>query len=97
MQHEGRSKLLNLAVAWDGEKIIGSDARGRVKVWDVESHSLVKEWTHLDKFPRIAISPDNRLVASRSTSSQPFLAPRQKQWSRAHLQHASHSHHWGRC
>ena len=46
----------------DGTKIISSDVEGEIKVWDVESHELVQEWTHSESFPKIAISPDERLI-----------------------------------
>ena len=55
--------LTGLAVTRDGTKIISSDFGGKVKVWDVDSHELVKEWTHPERWPRIAISPDDRLIA----------------------------------
>ena len=61
MQH--RNTVFHLAVTRDGEKIISSSREGNVKVWDVESHQLVKEWTHPEEGPRIAVSPDNRLLA----------------------------------
>ncbi|KAH0828932.1 quinon protein alcohol dehydrogenase-like superfamily [Lanmaoa asiatica] len=32
-------------------------------MWDVESHQLVKEWGHLDWYPEVAISPDDRFIA----------------------------------
>ncbi|KAF8125976.1 WD40-repeat-containing domain protein [Boletus edulis] len=60
MEHE--RKLYGLAVTRDGTKIISS-AEGRVKVWDVESRKLVREWTCSGVCPKIAISPDDRLVA----------------------------------
>lgn len=62
MKHE-HGLIISLAVTRDGKKIVSSDEGGRIKVWDVESHSLVKEWTHSNGFSRIAISPDDRLVA----------------------------------
>ena len=61
MQH--RDQVFHLAVTRDGDKIISSDVEGSVNVWDVELHELVKEWTHPGKRPRIAVSPDNRLLA----------------------------------
>ena len=61
MEHE--SGIYGLAVTRDGTKIISSDVEGEIKVWDVESHELVQEWTHSESFPKIAISPDERLIA----------------------------------
>ncbi|KAN0081688.1 Quinonprotein alcohol dehydrogenase-like superfamily [Tylopilus felleus] len=56
----------SLAVTGDGTKIISSDSNdnvGRVKIWDVESHQLVREWIHPETFPKIAVSPDDQLIA----------------------------------
>ena len=61
MEHE--SGIRNLAITQDGTKSISSDEGGEIKVWDIESHELVKEWTHPECFPEIAISPDDRLIA----------------------------------
>jgi len=61
IKHKG--EITGLVVSWNGTKIITSGCRGRVKVWDVESRKLVKEWTHLEIDPKIAILPDDRLVA----------------------------------
>lgn len=52
-----------LAVTRDGTKIVSSGENGRIKVWNVDSHALVEEWTHPNGYPDIAISPDDRLVA----------------------------------
>ena len=60
MEHE--SGIYDLAVTRDGTKIISSDEDGNIKVWNVESHEILKEWTHPDT-NRIAISPDDRLIA----------------------------------
>ena len=60
MQH--RDKVFHLAVTRDGEQVISGDVEGNIKVRDVESHQLVKEWTHPDEWPRIVISPDDRLL-----------------------------------
>ena len=54
----------DLAVTWVGTKIICSDDDGSIKVWDVESHEIVNQWTHPRSRPRIAISPDDRLIAA---------------------------------
>jgi len=61
IKHEG--EISDLAVARHGTKIISSNRSGKVKVWDVKSHKLVEEWTHPERDPVIAISPDDRLVA----------------------------------
>ena len=60
----GREKICDLAVTWDGAKIISSDSK-RIKVWDVDSHELVKKRTHPNGRPTagIAIPPDDRLIA----------------------------------
>ncbi|KAI9573272.1 WD40-repeat-containing domain protein [Boletus coccyginus] len=65
MKHEG--KICDLAVTWDGTKIIccGYSGPGRIKVWDVESHKLVKEWTHLKGYSKIAISPEGLVAVGR--------------------------------
>ena len=57
--HNG-DEMFDFALTGDGKKIIG-DWEGGVKVLDVESDQVVKEW--FDKFPPVAVSPDNRLVA----------------------------------
>ena len=61
MEHE--SEIYGLSATRDGTNIVSGDEVGRIKVWDVESHELVKEWTHSKNYPRIAISPDDRLIA----------------------------------
>ncbi|KAG6382182.1 quinon protein alcohol dehydrogenase-like superfamily [Boletus reticuloceps] len=61
MEHE-RGCMNGLAVTRDGTKIISSDEEG-IKVWDVESHKLVREWTCSEGYPEIAISPDDQFVA----------------------------------
>jgi WD40 repeat protein len=61
MEHE--SEIKGFAVTRDGTKAISGDEDGNIKVWNVESHELVKEWTHQESSPEIAISPDDRLVA----------------------------------
>ena len=60
MEHE--NGVSDLAVTRDGAKIISSDFSGEIRVWDVESHKLVKAWTH-EEFPVISISPDDRFIA----------------------------------
>ena len=62
MEHE--KGVFDLVVTWDGSKIISSDEGGEIKVWDVESHKLVKAWSHPEWYPRIAISPNDRLIAA---------------------------------
>ena len=54
--------ISDLAVTLDGTKIISSGLSG-IKVWDVKSHELVKEWTHRGSCPKIAITPDGQLLA----------------------------------
>ena len=61
MEHE--TQIIGLAVTQDGTKIISSYHSGVIKVWDVKSHELLEEWTQLEYFPKIAISPDDRLIA----------------------------------
>ena len=61
MGHEG--EMSGLAVARDGTKIISSGCSGKIKIWDVELHKLVKEWTHPESHPNIVISPDDRFIA----------------------------------
>ena len=61
-------EMVSLAVAQDGTKIVSSDLDWRIKVWDVESHVLVREWTHEGGY-QIAISPDDRLVAVGGASA----------------------------
>ena len=61
MKHE--SEISGLAVIRGGTKIITSGCSGKIKMWDVESHKLVKEWSHPESCPVISISPDDRLVA----------------------------------
>ena len=61
MEHE--HAMVNVTVTRDGTKIICSDYDGNIKVWDVESHELVEEWTHPGRCTKIAISPDDRLIA----------------------------------
>ncbi|KAG6382163.1 quinon protein alcohol dehydrogenase-like superfamily [Boletus reticuloceps] len=62
MEHDSGS-IINLAVTRDGTKVISSDEEGRIKLWDVESHKLVREWTCSAGYPKITISPDDRFVA----------------------------------
>ncbi|KAF8553423.1 WD40 repeat-like protein [Imleria badia] len=54
----------SLAVTRDGTKIVSSNDDGNIKVWDLESQKLVKEWTHPEIWPEIAISPDDQFIAS---------------------------------
>jgi len=61
MEHE--KDITDLAATWDGKKIVSSEWSGRIKVWDAKSHKLIKEWTHPESCPTVAISPDNRLIA----------------------------------
>ena len=61
MEHE--VEVIDLAVTRDGAKIISSDGGGGIKVWDVESHKMVKAWTHRGSQWPIAISPDDQLIA----------------------------------
>ena len=56
--------ICGLAVTRDGTKIISSDNDGEIIVWDVESHEIVKQWTHPRSCPNIAILPDDRLIAA---------------------------------
>ena len=61
MEHE--NEMADVAVTQDGTKIISSDEHGNIKIWDVETHKLVEEWIHPEHWPKIAISPDDRLIA----------------------------------
>ena len=61
MEHE--NEMADVAVTQDGTKIISSDEHGNIKIWDVETHKLVEEWIHPERWPKIAISPDDRLIA----------------------------------
>ena len=60
MEHE--SGICGLAVTRDGTKIISSDEDRKIKVWNVESHENLREWTHTNT-DIVAISPDDRLIA----------------------------------
>ena len=70
-----------IAVSQDGKKIVSSTAKGSVKIWDVKSHQLVNEWTHhiYRKDPRIAISPDDNLVAV-SDYRTVFIRAMEREW-----------------
>ena len=57
-------EITSLAVALDGSKIISSDDGGEISVWDVESHKLVKAWSHQEGYPEVAISPNDWLIAA---------------------------------
>ena len=61
MEHE--SYICDLAVTRDGTNIISSYHGGVIKVLGVESHEIAKEWNHPENYPRVSISPDDRLVA----------------------------------
>lgn len=50
-------------VTSDGTKLVSCDESGGVKVWKVNSHTLVEEWTRPHAYPQVAISPDDRLIA----------------------------------
>ncbi|KAF8553718.1 WD40 repeat-like protein [Imleria badia] len=43
---EHKYEVYGLAVTRDGTKIISGGVGGRIKVWDVESHEPIREWTH---------------------------------------------------
>ena len=60
---EHKNNITGLAVTRDGSKIISSYHGGVIKVWNVESHQVIEEWTHPGSYPKIAISPDDRLIA----------------------------------
>ena len=57
-------EITSLAVTWDGGMIISGDISGQIKVWNVKSHKLVKAWSHQGWDPRIATSPNDRLIAA---------------------------------
>ena len=61
MQHGDR--VYRIAATHDRKKLVSSAFFGTIKVWGVESRELIKEWTHPEWKPHIAISPDDRLVA----------------------------------
>ncbi|KAF8553445.1 WD40 repeat-like protein [Imleria badia] len=54
--------VTSLAVTRDGTKIISGDEGGNIKVWGIESHRVVKEWTHPDSCTTLSLSSDDRLV-----------------------------------
>ena len=54
------------AVTQDGTKIISAGSSGKIKVWDVASHTLAKEWTHRKTLTNeIAISPDGLIALGK--------------------------------
>ncbi|KAF8553453.1 WD40 repeat-like protein [Imleria badia] len=69
MEHD--QEVISVAVTRDGTKIISTDADPDIdeywgiRMWDVESHELVREWTRDSEgnCPNVAISPDDRLIA----------------------------------
>lgn len=63
MEHD--AELYSLAVTQDGSKIISSDMRGTIKVWDVQSHAPAKAWVERppNGCPMIAISSNDQLLA----------------------------------
>jgi len=63
MEHKLEDRVTKLTVTRDGTKIISGGWSGSIMVWDVETHKLVKEWTHPESGPVLAISPDDRLLA----------------------------------
>ena len=64
MSMEHKNNITDLAVTRrDGPKIICARCDGEIKVWDIESHQLVKVWSHQEWDPVIAISPDDQLIA----------------------------------
>lgn len=60
---EHKEEVISFAVAQDGTKIVTGVEDGNIKLWDIESRKLVKEWAHPESYPQAAISPDDRLVA----------------------------------
>ncbi|KIJ05145.1 hypothetical protein PAXINDRAFT_29403, partial [Paxillus involutus ATCC 200175] len=61
--HEGT--VYSLAVTGDGKRILSAGSNQRIRVWDVETHELIEEWaSHTGHIDCIALSPDDRLVAS---------------------------------
>ena len=61
MQHE--TGMWGLSVIRDDSKIISFDGKRIIKVWDIGSHHLIKEWTHPKCISSISISPDDQFVA----------------------------------
>ncbi|KAI9568807.1 kinase-like domain-containing protein [Boletus coccyginus] len=54
----------NLAVTHDGTTFVSIDIEGGIKVWNVDSHALVEEWTRMLGCVEVAISlVDDRLIA----------------------------------
>ena len=60
---EQENGVQRLAVTRDGAKIISGGFYGQIEVWDVESHKLLKAWTHQGIRPMIALSSDDQLIA----------------------------------
>ncbi|KAG8220541.1 WD40-repeat-containing domain protein [Butyriboletus roseoflavus] len=58
------SEIWSLAMTLDGTKVISIHRGGRIKLWEVESHKLVTEWIHSDWYPEVAISLNDRLIAT---------------------------------
>ena len=62
------SHINGLAVTRDGTKIITNDYEDdrddeKLRMWDVASHKLIKEWSHPGGCFSIAISPDDQFIA----------------------------------
>ncbi|KAF8553440.1 WD40 repeat-like protein [Imleria badia] len=60
---EQKNCMDSLTVTRDGTRIVTSNRRGSIKIWDVESHKLAKEWTHPETCLGVAISPNDLLIA----------------------------------
>ncbi|KAF9221843.1 WD40 repeat-like protein [Gyrodon lividus] len=62
MEHDDSGRQ-GLAVTRDGRKIVSTREGNKMRVWDVEMHEVVEEWTGTLVWC-ISISPDGELVAS---------------------------------
>jgi len=64
MKH--KQGVIDLVVTRDGTKLVSTgncDGGGEIKVWNVDSHTLLEKWTRPHTQVTVAISPDDRLIA----------------------------------
>ncbi|KIJ12110.1 hypothetical protein PAXINDRAFT_27714, partial [Paxillus involutus ATCC 200175] len=64
MVHE--SWIYCIAVTRDGKRILSGGEKGKISVWDAETHESIQEWASYSGFSIccIALSPDDRCAAS---------------------------------